>query len=97
MPFTPPTAPATPTEIWLGSRLIGEVTKKLKAVPGAEAAFILGNQITVVAREHSDIGWEELVDVEDWSSGQDPDFEFNVRVHQGRDINQMFPGWERLF
>lgn len=72
--------------------------EKLKEIPGIEAAFILGNRVYAIARELEDVDWEKLLEVEDQLLDEHSDFEpIGVWAHQGRDINQMFPGWERLF
>ena len=74
-------------------------TKRLQGVAGVEAAFLQGDLIFAVAREFSEVDWEALVEAEDAILNQCPKIrEVRVRAHQGRIIDDMFPGLiRRLF
>ncbi len=74
-------------------------TKNLRKVAGVEAAFLQGDLIFAVAREFSEVDWEALVEAEDAILAQCPKIrEVRVRAHQGRIIDDMFPGLvRRLF
>ncbi len=86
----------------LSSELAGQeisdfVTTSIKGVRGIEAAFIEGQHVYVVAREHRDVDWEALMGVEDALVDRFPEADITARAHQGRDVAQMFPQMRRIF
>ena len=65
--------------------------RALRDVPGVEAVYLSedGRVAYVVAREHGDVNWERLLELEERLSGG---VHLTVRAHQGRDPGEMFPG-----
>ncbi|MET0792612.1 MAG: hypothetical protein ABW061_13915 [Polyangiaceae bacterium] len=65
--------------------------RALRDLPGVAAVYQSadGRVVYVVAREHGDVNWDQLLEIEQRLSG---DVHLTVRAHQGRDPGEMFPG-----
>ncbi|MEI9940039.1 MAG: hypothetical protein WDO69_22695 [Pseudomonadota bacterium] len=62
--------------------------RALREVPGVDAVYQSadGRVVYVVAREHGDVSWDRLLELEERLPG---DVHLTVRAHQGRDPNAM--------
>jgi len=63
--------------------------RALREVPGVDAVYLSadGRVVYVVAREHGDVSWDHLLELEE----RLPGVHLTVRAHQGRDPSAMFP------
>jgi len=65
--------------------------RALCSVPGVDAVYLSADRgvVYVVTREHGDVSWERLLEIE---QGLPNGMQVTVRAHQGRDPREMFPG-----
>ena len=71
----------------------------LRTLPGVDAVFRSrdGQTFYAVTREHNSIDWDRLLEVERQirEAGQ-PEASVSVRAHQGRELDTLLEGLERL-
>jgi hypothetical protein len=82
---------------WQFAEVVGKlVAQELAVTPGVEAAFVSrdGDAVFVVAREHSAVDREALLEIEDRLAPQVGRISIEVRASQGRNPHEMFRGLE---
>lgn len=74
-----------------------DAAQQLRNVPGVDAAFLDAPRIYVVTREHGAADREALIHIEDALTDRYGDeIIVCVRARQGRDVDSMLPGLQRI-
>ncbi len=70
----------------------------LRALKGADAIFrgMAGDQFYVVAREHGIVDMDRLIEAEGHLREELPNAMVGIWAHQGRDLEKILRGYERL-